>query len=298
LLTAQIGIVTWLTVMAEIRTAVAGFTTTIGLNNRCPSCKLQDVIPTKPVNVGFVERNTKMRKLLLSLALALGTASVAHANSGALLPLDQYQPGTEQVQNTIVTNGNFENTVAGVPTGWTPLGTFQSAAPTGPNTSAAVNGSFAAQGPLGSALQRNGFTQVVTLAPNTDYFLSGYAWNFSPINFDLTLVELRDSLGNVKNFSLAPNDNSTGPQIDGSRGVFGYKSFNSGAFTGAVTLQVAFEYDANTAFPQGRPNISGQIDNVAITPANLFAPPQAVPEPVGIGALALAGIAVMRRRRA
>jgi len=239
-----------------------------------------------------------MRKLLCSLALALGTASVAHANSGALLPLDQYQAGTEQVQNTIVNNGKFETTVAGQPTGWTQLGTFQSAAPVGANTSPAVNGSFAAQGPLGSTLQRNGYQQTVVLAANTDYFLSGYAWNFSPINFDLTLVELRDGNGNVRNFSLAPNDNSTGPQIDGSRGVFGYKSFNSGVFSGPVTLEVSFEYDAATPFPGGRPNVSGQIDNVAITPANLFAPPQAVPEPASLGALALAGIAMMRRRRA
>lgn len=245
-----------------------------------------------------------MRKLILSLALALaGATSAAHANSGALLPLDQYQAGTEQVQNTIVTNGTFENTVANQPVGWTPLGTFQSATPVGPNTSAAVNGSFAAQGPLGSAIQRNGYQQTVTLSPNTDYFLSGYAWNFSPINFDLTLVELRDGSGNVKNFSLAPNDNSTGPQIDGSRGVFGYKSFNSGAFTGPVTLEVSFEYDAaaSPTFPAGRPLVSGQIDNVAITPAGQFAPPQAVPEPTS--ALALGGLAALaasarRRRRA
>jgi hypothetical protein len=162
-----------------------------------------------------------------------------------------------------------------------------------------VNGSFAAQGPLGSALQRNGYQQTVTLAPNTDYFLSGYAWNFSPINFDLVLVELRDGNNNVRNFSLAPNDNSTGPQIDGSRGVFGYKSFNSGVFSGPVTLEVSFEYDAaaQPAFPAGRPSISGQIDNVAITPANQFAPPQAVPEPTALGALALAGVVAMRRGR-
>jgi hypothetical protein len=238
-----------------------------------------------------------LNTLVVMLALA-ALSPIASGNSGTLLPLDQYQPGTEQVQNTIVTNGKFENVVAGVPVGWAPNGTFQVAAPTGPNTSAAVNGAFAAQGPLGSSIQRNGYSQTVTLAPNTDYFLSGYAWNFSPINFDLTLVELRDSVNQtlIKNFSLAPLDGE--PPIDGSRGVFGYKSFNSSFFpSGACVLQVAFEYDANTPFPQGRPNISAQIDNVAITPANLFAPPQPVPEPAAAAiAVGLAGIALLRRR--
>jgi hypothetical protein len=238
----------------------------------------------------------------LTAALALGLsgswASVAQANSGTLLPLDQYQAGTEQVQNTVVTNGTFENTTAGQPAGWTPIGTFQSATPVGPNTSPAVNGSFAAQGPLGSATQRNGYTQTVTLAPNTDYFLSAYLWNFSPVNFDLTLAEIRGASA-TRTISLAPLDGD--PAIDGSRGVFGYRSFNSSVLgAGPFTLEVAFEYDATAipAFPAGRPLIAGQIDNVAITPASLFAPPQAVPEPASLGAIALAGVAVMRRRRA
>jgi hypothetical protein len=168
-----------------------------------------------------------------------------------------------------------------------------------------VNGNFAAQGPLGGTLQRNGYQQTIALAANTDYILSGYAWNFSPINFDLVLVELRDSVDPsiVRNFSLAPLDNSTGPLIDGSRGVFGYRSFTSSIFTsGSVILEASFEYDAfaSPTFPDGRPNVSGQIDNIAITPTSQFAPPQAVPEPAS--ALALGGLAALaasaRRRRA
>ena len=239
-----------------------------------------------------------MRRLLLTAALALGVTSVAQANSGTLLPLDQYQAGTEQTQNTIVTNGTFENTAAGQPAGWTLNGTFQSATPTGPNTSPAVNGQFAAQGPLGSAQQRNGYTQTVTLAPNTDYFLSAYLWNFSPVNFDLTLAEVRGAAA-TRTISLAPLDGD--PVIDGSRGVFGYRSFNSSVLgAGPITLEIAFEYDATASptFPAGRPPISGQIDNVAITPANLFAPPQQVPEPATFGAIALTGVAMLRRRRA
>jgi hypothetical protein len=241
----------------------------------------------------------RIARWLPVLAVAIGLSNLAHANTGALLPLDQYQAGTEQVQNTIVANGNFEAPLG--PTNWQLNGTssFNTGTPTGPNTSAAVNGAKAAQGPLGNTQLRSELLQSVSLTANTDYFLSGYAWNFSlPNSFDLVLVELRDGNGNVKNFSLAPNDNSTGPQIDGSRGVFGYKSFNSGAFTGAVTLAVAFEYDYNTTNTPGtRPNIAAQVDNVAITPSAQFQPPQAVPEPASLGAIALAGIFAMRRRR-
>src|SRR5688572_21602332 len=194
--------------MSEIHTPVAGFSTIIPLNNRCPFCKLWGV----NFSLGLVGlwRYMKMRSLICTVALTLGFVSIAHANSGQLLPLDQYQAGTEQTSNALVTNGTFENTTAGQPAGWTPLGTFQSAAPIGANTSPAVNGNFAAQDPLGSALQRNGYQQNVALAANTDYILSGYAWNFSPINFDLVLVELRDSVDPsiVRNFSLAPLDNS------------------------------------------------------------------------------------------
>jgi hypothetical protein len=226
-------------------------------------------------------------------------------NSGVLLPLDQYQAGTEQVQNTIVTNGRFESVVANQPTGWT-LGAgqnFKAAAPVGPNTSAAVNGNFTAQGPLQSAIQRNGYTQTVTLAPNTDYVLSGYLWNFSDQtngNFDLALVEVTGSTSGVKTVSLAPLDsNYSIPPIDGSRGVFGYKTFNSAQLSGTVTLQVAFEYDANFPFPHG-PDVLGQIDNVAITPQDQFVPPVAIPEPTATS-LAMAGACIMlrgRRRRA
>jgi hypothetical protein len=236
---------------------------------------------------------------LIGLA-ALGTvgASQVLGNAGTLLPLDQYQAGTEQVQNTIVTNGNFENSTTDPLSGWTTeIGTFQTAAPIGANTSPAINGTKAAQGPLGGSLQRNGYQQSVTLAPNTDYVLSGYVWNFSPQNFDLTLVELRDTNGNIRNFALAPLDGT--PPIDGSRGVFGYRSFNSGIFTGPVTLEVSFEYDAGFPFPQGRPSISAQIDNVAITPTAQFAPPQPIPEPASaclVGAAIAAGGCLARQR--
>jgi len=242
----------------------------------------------------YLARCLSAAVLLMAVAML---SPMARANSGVLLPLDQYQAGTEHVQNTIVTNGGFENVTAGNPNGWTLGGSFQDAAPVGPNTSTAVNGTHAAQGPLQGTQQRNGYTQGVTLAPNTDYVLSGYAWNFSDQtngNFDLALVELKDANGHVKNFSLAPHDGT--PPIDGARGVFGYKSFNSSFFDSPVTLQVAFEYDANFPFPHG-PNVLGQLDNIAITPQAQFVPPNQVPEPATLSLVALAGGAALVRRQ-
>src|SRR3954447_5949422 len=76
---------------------------------------------TRHFGLGFADfgglwRRCKMQSLSRALALsfcfaALVAVGASHAlgNSGTLLPLDQYQAGTEHVQNTIVTNGNFEN---------------------------------------------------------------------------------------------------------------------------------------------------------------------------------------------
>jgi hypothetical protein len=237
-----------------------------------------------------------------ALFVVLVAQSAVLANGGTLLPLDQYQAGTETT--TLVPNGDFENTVAGVPVGWTPVGTFQSAAPVGANTSPAINGNYAAQGPLGGPLQRNGYQQVVSVLPNTNYQLSGYAWNFSPSQYDLVLVEMTDSLNPTlkRNFSLAaldvdPADGTT--LINGARGVFGHKLFNSSTYfpSGSAILEVSFEYDASVPFPAGRPPVSGQIDNVALTPADTFVAPARIPEPATASLLALAAAGMLARRR-
>lgn len=228
---------------------------------------------------------------VIGLAVA-GLASIALGNAGTLLPLDQYQAGTESTNSTIVQNGGFESVTSGNPDGWTLVGSGQVAAPIGPNVSA-VNGSNAAQFNLGATAEPNKYVQTVTLQPGADYVLSGYAWNFSGINYDLSLVEIlnpANPAGQVRNFSLSPLDGG----IDGSRGVFGYRSFNT-ATLGTTTLQLEVEFDIDDAVTGVRPNISAQLDNISITPEADFRAPSLVPEPTSLSILA--GIGALARRR-
>jgi hypothetical protein len=252
--------------------------------------------------------------IVAGAAVVLGVSQMTFASSGAILPLDQYQAGTESVDTTNVKNGNFEQVTAGNPDFWTAgNGTtvgnsMQVGTPIGANSSPALNGNFAAQGPLGSAVQRNGYTQTINFGslPNqsTDgnYQLSGYAWNFSNSAYDLAIVELRDSVDPtiVRTWSLSASDpleTYSSPGIDGSRGVFGSKSFDSTIFTsGIAELQVSFEYDA-TDTTTIRPSLAAQMDNISITPSNQFVPPSAIPEPASLSVLALAAVGAMRRRR-
>ncbi|CAN5420344.1 hypothetical protein BH09PLA1_BH09PLA1_34010 [soil metagenome] len=252
--------------------------------------------------------------------VALGFAQASFASSGSILPLDQYQAGTESVDTTNVKNGGFEAVTSGVPNFWTagsPLGTgtlavgssMQVAAPIGANTSPAVNGTKAAQGPVGSQVKRNGYTQLITFdqlpnqAADSNYQLSGYAWNFSNSAYDLIVVELRDRDNRElsKTWSLSASDPFlvySDPPIDGSRGVFGSKSFSSTFFpSGVAELQVSFEYDFDNDPGTVRPSIAAQMDNISITPSSQFVAPRAVPEPASLSVLALAGLGAMRRRR-
>lgn len=234
--------------------------------------------------------------VLTGSIIAVG-ASVASANVGTGLPLGDYEPGTEQTDNTIVTNGSFEAVTSGQPNGWTLQNSHQVGAPVGGNTG--NSGNFAAQGNLGQpdpSAGFNGYSQTVTLAPSTNYVLSAYMWNFG-LNFDLTVAEIRDSSDNfVTNIALTRQDASAqdpGLILDGSQGVFGFRGFNSGA-GGNFTVLVKFDLDELTGGV--RPNIAGQVDNVAITPAAQFSPPR-VPEPGSVAVLALAGAGLLIRRR-
>lgn len=241
------------------------------------------------------------RRLVAALAAGsmLGLASLASGNVGTGLPLDQYQVGSEQTNNTIVNNGGFETVSGGQPTGWTLNNSFGLGSAIGPNSQ--TTGANVAQGPLGGVDQTfpayNGYGQQVTLQPNTTYVISAYMWNFGQ-NFDLIGAEVRDDVGGaIAGGSVYLTRNDAAAQnpaliLDGSRGVFGYSGFTTGPGT-TYNLLVKFDQDSSGPAPQ----IGGQIDNVSITPLADFRPPN-VPEPAALSALALAGAGLLVRRRA
>jgi PEP-CTERM motif len=258
----------------------------------------------------FVQSCAPMR-VAVCVAGFLALSSQAFGNAGNLLPLTQYQTGTEQTNSALVTNPGFEQ--PGTinpnpnPTGWTLQGKFQAGTPLALPGNAPANyfGGYAAQGPLqNQATEPNGYVQSVTLAPNTDYVLSGYLWCFSQ-NYDETVLELVDpgDATRTKTISLSFADvdpNNPSNTIDGTKGVFGYVSFNSSFFNASsdvALLKARFDFD-ESAGAHNIPDIAGQIDNIAITPAAQFVPPQAVPEPASLALAGIVAVLGIRRRRA
>jgi hypothetical protein len=224
-------------------------------------------------------------KIMMTIAVAAGCAT-ARGNSGVQLPLDQYQAGTETVQNTIVTNGGFEQpgTAGADATGWTaitdgiPPASMSVGAPDPANlpVPASSIGNFSARAGLANVNFNDQYFQSVTVAPDTEYVISSYVWNYgkagpAPHNDfnagDLAVVQLRDntSFFNTAGFILEPVGLNNGP---GSRGAFIYKTFNGSQFPAGATLEVL--NDPNENLSGSRPSIAAQWDNVAITPLGQF----------------------------
>lgn len=229
-------------------------------------------------------------KLGAPVALALA-ASSALANSGVQLPLNQYSAGTETTDSSLITNPGFE-TVDGnlVPTGWTPnlptgQNIFRGVAPDPANlpTPASVLQTKSAQ-----AFQAGGInpfqdfkiSQTITLAPNTDYVISGYIWNYAfsgpppqddLFAGDLAVLEVVDPNDPLINAGVIVEPTSRAGNA-GSGGHFTYKTFNSSQFpTSTVQLEVEFDPNQDLNFGQNRPDLSAQFDNIALTPLATFA---------------------------
>jgi hypothetical protein len=242
-------------------------------------------------------------RLVAAVLGVLTTSSILLANSGTQLPLSQYQAGTESTSPALVTNGNFEQPGSPNPnpdpTGWTRTGTVQAGQPLNPPSPASTVGSFAAQGPLGNNVDGQKFTQSLTLAPNTDYVISAYMWNFGQATVgtdlgDLTVAEVVDPTNatNSKTLSLERVASDGG---DGAGGYFVHDTFNSSQFPNGAVLEV--EGDFGETLAGTRPNIWWQVDNVAITPAAQFAPPRLIPEPASLTLLGAGALLLARRRR-
>jgi len=215
-------------------------------------------------------------------------AATSLANSGVQLRLDQYQAGSESTNNTIVSNAGFE-TVDGSnnPVGWGTDFFFNQLPTTGapdpanlPSPNNAGNRSVQARN-INKALDY-GYKQVVTLAPDTDYVISGYLWNYGisgapphdDINStgDLAVIQLRDP-ANAFNTAGVILEPTSADNQSASRGFFVYKTFNSSQFnTGSLSAMVDLEvqYDPENGFNGARPTLAGQIDNVALTPLDQF----------------------------
>lgn len=226
------------------------------------------------------------RTLVLAQCVTCVLAGLASGNSGVQLPLDQYQAGTEVTDNSRITNAGFEQPGVAGPnaTGWTPVNNagqpsaMSVGAPDPANlpSNPSVLGNFVARAAVPNRNFNDHYEQGVTFAPNTDYVLSGYLWNYGlpgpdPATDlfagDLAVLQLRD----VNNF-----DNTAGVILEpvrldggaGSRGVFIYKTFNSAQFPNGATLEV--QSDPNENIFGARPAVSVQFDNIAITPVSQF----------------------------
>jgi hypothetical protein len=228
----------------------------------------------------------------------LSVVQVAVANTGTMLPMSQYRVGTEQTNTTTVPNGKFETTPQNAT--WIPIeGSTQYAAPINPPAQASSVGAFAAQALKNASSNTDRVGQTLpagTFVVGQSYVLSAYMWNFGtkatdPSGIlDFAAVEIRDPTNEalLGNISIAPNGSDGG---SAANGYFVYATFDG--FSQAARIDLKFGLNGD---PATEPTVFGQIDNVSITPASSFVPPQAVPEPGCLGVVALIGAGVMHRR--
>jgi hypothetical protein len=207
-------------------------------------------------------------RVLCFTVLFLGSALLCQAQTK--LNLSAIKPGTEQVQ--LVPNGDFQfqGPVASgdypTPTGWSRVG--DAFANAGSNM-VSVNLSVVARGHLDGGASVSGYNQQVTLDPATDYVFSAYLWNMGDaVNHVTTVIDMNDVAGEPQ-VTLSYSDS----QAD--KGYFVYRSFNTSTTGTNVLVRAFYDGMAGTGVAASYFPVGAQWDNIAITKAANFLPPQA-----------------------
>jgi hypothetical protein len=211
----------------------------------------------------------RFRLLNLSF-ICLLFASGPPANAQTLLKLSTIAPGTESVQ--LVYNGDFQfqgppqNNSYPSPSGWS----RQADMFTGLGTNlVATDSAVAALAFLSNAAPVGTYQRTITLQPATDYILSAYLWNMGDsANHVTTVIDMNDVPGE-------PQITLGSGNVNADQGYFVYRSFNTTNTGTTVTLRVFYDGLAGTGAAAKYFPLAAQWDNIAITKATNFIPPQA-----------------------
>ena len=208
------------------------------------------------------------------LASAPATLTVNNPYSPVYLPLSRVVPGSEVV--TLVPNGNLETLAstnsAGrlLPSSWTASG--DSTLVSGANKTEA-NGNYVSAAFITNHYAAFGLSQIISLQANTEYVLSGYVWNMG----DTT---------NSVNTALDTYDVAWDPQINlwsgvtrADEGYFVYRKFHSAASGTNVTVRAFYGALVGNGASAAYYPLAAQWDNIAVTKASEFVPPENSPLP-------------------
>jgi hypothetical protein len=183
--------------------------------------------------------------------------------------LSAITPGTESVQ--LVYNGDFQtqgpltSNNHPLPDGWT----RQADMFAGPGTNLVpMDAGVAALAYVSNAAPVGGYQRTITLQPATDYVLSAYLWNLGDsANHVTTVIDLNDAPGEPQ-MTLAYSS------ANADQGYFVYRSFSTTNTGTSVTLRAFYDGFAGAGTATKYYPLASQWDNIAITKAANFLPPQ------------------------
>jgi hypothetical protein len=203
-----------------------------------------------------------------------GVLLVSFAAAGALaqtrLELSTIVPGSENVQ--LVQNGDFQfqgptvNSEHPFPIGWIRFGDMFA----GPGLNmTAANGAVVARGHVDGGAPVSLYHRTINLEPNTEYVLSGYLWNMGDdANHVTTVIDMNDVSGEPQ-ITLDHSDSNA------DQGYFVYRSFHTADTGFSITFRAFYDGRAGTGTSPAHSPVGAQWDNLAITKASDFIPPQA-----------------------